>query len=201
MTYNIMTSGVGGQGLMLVSNIIGLTCAEFGFKIRTAETHGLAQRSGSTYTHIRVSSDETIYSPLIPYGEADVLLSLEAIEALRNIEFLKRDGIIVLNDYIWHPVQSTFERVKNPEIKYISTSEITSQLEKITNKIYIIKAIDLANEAGNPLTSNVVLLGALAKTNDFPITLEQLKKIIPQVVPEKAIDANLKALTLGYESI
>ena len=196
-----MTCGVGGQGLMLVSNIIGLTCAEFGFKIRTAETHGLAQRSGSTYTHIRVSSDETIYSPLIPYGEADVLLSLEAIEALRNIEFLKRDGIIVLNDYIWHPVQSTFERVKNPEIKYISTSEITSQLEKITNKIYIIKAIDLANEAGNPLTSNVVLLGALAKTNDFPITLEQLKKIIPQVVPEKAIDANLKALTLGYESI
>ena len=201
MTYNIMTCGVGGQGLMLVSNIIGLTCAEFGFKIRTAETHGLAQRSGSTYTHIRVSSDETIYSPLIPYGEADVLLSLEAIEALRNIEFLKKDGIIVLNDYVWHPVQSTFERVKNPEIKYISTSEITSQLEKITNKIYIIKAIDLANEAGNPLTSNVVLLGALAKTNDFPITLEQLKKIIPQVVPEKAIDANLKALTLGYESI
>ncbi len=201
MTYNIMTCGVGGQGLMLVSNIIGLTCAEFGFKIRTAETHGLAQRSGSTYTHIRVSTDETIYSPLIPYGEADVLLSLEAIEALRNIEFLKRDGIIVLNDYIWYPVQSTFERVKNPEIKYVSTNEILSQLKKITDKIYIIKAMDLANEAGNPLTSNVVLLGALAKTNGFPITLEQLKKIIPQVVPEKAIDANLKALTLGYESI
>lgn len=201
MTYNIMTCGVGGQGLMLVSNIIGLTCAEFGFKIRTAETHGLAQRSGSTYTHIRVSTDEAIYSPLIPYGEADVLLSLEAIEALRNIEFLKRDGIIVLNDYIWYPVQSTFERVKNPEIKYVSTNEILSQLKKITDKIYIIKAIDLANEAGNPLTSNVVLLGALAKTNGFPITLEQLKKIVPQVVPEKAIDANLKALTLGYESI
>ena len=196
-----MTCGVGGQGLMLVSNIIGLTCAEFRFKIRTAETHGLAQRSGSTYTHIRVSTDETIYSPLIPYGEADVLLSLEAIEALRNIEFLKRDGIIVLNDYIWYPVQSTFERVKNPEIKYVSTNEILSQLKKITDKIYIIKAMDLANEAGNPLTSNVVLLGALAKTNGFPITLEQLKKIVPQVVPEKAIDANLKALTLGYESI
>lgn len=196
-----MTCGVGGQGLMLVSNIIGLACAEFGFKIRTAETHGLAQRSGSTYTHIRVSTDETIYSPLIPYGEADVLLSLEAIEALRNIEFLKRDGIIVLNDYIWHPVQSTFERVKNPETKYVSSNDILSQLKKITDKIYIIKAIDLANAAGNPLTSNVALLGALAKTDGFPITLEQLKKIVPQVVPEKAIDANLKALILGYESI
>lgn len=201
MTYSIMTCGVGGQGLMLVSNIIGLACAEFGFKIRTAETHGLAQRSGSTYTHIRVSTDETIYSPLIPYGEADVLLSLEAIEALRNIEFLKRDGIIILNDYIWHPVQSTFERVKNPETKYISSNDILSQLKKITDNIYTIKAIDLANEAGNPLTSNVVLLGALAKINGFPITIEQLKKIVPLVVPEKAIDANLKALTLGYESI
>jgi indolepyruvate ferredoxin oxidoreductase beta subunit len=196
-----MTCGVGGQGLMLVSNIIGLACAEFGFKIRTAETHGLAQRSGSTYTHIRVSNDETIFSPLIPYGEADVLLSLEAIEALRNIEFLKRDGIIILNDYIWHPVQSTFERVKSPETKYTSSDNILSQLKKITNNIYKIKAIDLANEAGNPLTSNVVLLGALAKTSGFPITLGQLKKIIPKIVPEKAIDANLKALTLGYESI
>lgn len=104
MTYNIMTCGVGGQGLMLVSNIIGLACAEFGFKIRTAETHGLAQRSGSIYTHIRISKDEEIYSPLISFGEADVLLSMEAIEALRNIEFLKRDGIIILNNYIWHPV-------------------------------------------------------------------------------------------------
>ena len=196
-----MTCGVGGQGLMLVSNIIGLACAEFGFKIRTAETHGLAQRSGSIYTHIRVAKDEIIYSPLIPYGEADVLLSMEAIEALRNIEFLKREGIIIFNDYIWYPVQSTFKRVKDPEIKYVTSSEIISKLKNITENIHIIKAKELANEAGNPLTSNVVLLGVLAKTNGFPITLEQLKKIIPQVVPEKAIDANLNALKLGYSCL
>ncbi|MHA2288950.1 MAG: 2-oxoacid:acceptor oxidoreductase family protein, partial [Promethearchaeota archaeon] len=98
MTYNLMTCGVGGQGLMLVSNVIGIACAEFGLNIRTAETHGLAQRSGSIYTHIRIG--EQVYSPLIPYGEADALLGMEAIETLRYIEFLKPSGIIIVNDYM-----------------------------------------------------------------------------------------------------
>jgi indolepyruvate ferredoxin oxidoreductase beta subunit len=197
MIYNIMTCGVGGQGLMLVSNILGLTCAEFGLQIRTAETHGLAQRSGSTYTHIRIG--DKVYSPLIPYGEADVLLGMEAIEALRYIEYLKPDGDIILNNYIWQPIQSTFARVKNPKLSYISIETILEQLEKVTKNIYIVNALALANQAGHPLTSNVVLLGALAKVKDFPITIEQLKNIIPRVVPKKAIEANLKALLLGFE--
>ncbi|MFX1476528.1 MAG: indolepyruvate oxidoreductase subunit beta [Promethearchaeota archaeon] len=199
MTYNIMTCGVGGQGLMLVSNILGLTCAEFGLNIRTAETHGLAQRSGSIYTHIRIGDD--VFSPLIPYGEADVLLAMEAIEALRYIEYLKPNGYIILNNYIWHPVQSTFERVKNSEIPYISIEQILDQLSKITESIHQIDALDLANRAGNPLTSNVVLLGSLVKLEGFPINLEQLKEIIPKIVPKKAIDANLKALILGFEAL
>ncbi|MFW9971811.1 MAG: indolepyruvate oxidoreductase subunit beta [Candidatus Odinarchaeota archaeon] len=198
MIYNIMTGGVGGQGLMLVSNIIGLACAQFEFKIRTAETHGLAQRSGSIYTHIRISKDEEIFSPLIPYGEADVLLSMEALEALRNIEFLKKDGIIILNDYIWHPVQETFERVINAEQKYITKEEIVEKLKVITKNIIIIPALDYANQAGNSLTSNVVLLGVLTKLDDFPLSIDDLKKVIPLVVPEKAVKANLKALELGY---
>lgn len=198
MTYNIMTCGVGGQGLMLVSNIIGLACAEFGFKIRTAETHGLAQRSGSIYTHIRISKDEEIYSPLISYGEADVLLSMEAIEALRNIEFLKRDGIIILNNYIWHPVQSTFERVRISDKTYVTVDEIITQMKKITEKIYVVNALKLAIQAGNPLTSNIILLGVLSKLEGFNITLDQLKQVVPMVAPKNAVEANLKAINLGY---
>ena len=198
MTYNIMTCGVGGQGLMLVSNILGLACAEFGLNIRTAETHGLAQRSGSIYTHIRIG--DNVFSPLIPYGEADVLLGMEAIEAIRFIEFLKFNGTIILNKYIWQPVQSTFQRVKNPETPYISFEEILDQLNKVTNNIHVLNALDLAKETGNPLTSNVILLGSLAKTSGFPITIDQLKDVIPLVVPKKAIDANLKALMLGFKS-
>lgn len=199
MIYNIMTLGVGGQGLMLVSNIIGLTCANIGLNIRTAETHGLAQRSGSIYTHIRIGDD--VLSPLIPFGEADVLLGMEAIETLRYIEYLKPEGKIILNNYIWQPVQSTFARVNNPEMPYISIENIEEQLRKITKNISKINALDLANQAGHPLTSNVVLLGALMKTRGFPLTLNRIREILPEVVPKKAVEANLKALLLGYNTI
>lgn len=199
LTYNLMTCGVGGQGLMLVSNIIGIACAEFGISIRTAETHGLAQRSGSIYTHIRIG--ENTFSPLIPYGEADALLGMEAIEALRYIEFLKPNGIMIINNYIWHPVQSTFDRVNNNEESYISIEKILAQLEKVTENIHLIDASDIANRAGNPLTSNLVFLGALAKTERFPLSLSQLETVIPNVVPKKAIDANMKALIMGYDSM
>ena len=194
-----MTCGVGGQGLMLVSNIIGLACADYGLNIRTAETHGLAQRSGSIYTHIRIGTK--VFSPLIPYGEADALLGMEAIETLRYVEFLKPNGVIILNDYIWQPVGSTFERVNKDEVKYVEISEIIQKLRELTDKIYHINALELATKAGNTLTSNVVLLGALSKLEGFPISKEQLKSVIPQVVPKKAIDVNLRAFDLGFESI
>ena len=130
MTYNLMTCGVGGQGLMLVSNVIGIACAEFGLNIRTAETHGLAQRSGSIYTHIRIGKE--VYSPLIPYGEADALLGMEAIETLRYIEFLKPNGVIIVNDYMWYPVQSTFNRVKDAKNTYLSVETIFKPLQILT---------------------------------------------------------------------
>ncbi len=196
MTYNILTCGVGGQGLMLVSNVIGLACANVGLNIRTAEVHGLAQRSGSIYTHIRIG--KKVFSSLIPYGEAKVIVGMEAIEILRNIEYLQPDGVIILNDYIWYPVQSTFDRVQKPSVPYITVESIISQLKKVTSKIFIVNALDFANQAGNQLTSNMVLLGALAKTEGFPIDLDQLEKAIPEVVPKKAVKANLKAIELGY---
>lgn len=192
-----MTCGVGGQGLMLVSNVIGIACAEFGLNIRTAETHGLAQRSGSIYTHIRIGKE--FYSPLIPYGEADALLGMEAIETLRYIEFLKPNGVIIVNDYMWYPVQSTFNRVKNTKNVYLSLETIIAQLEKLTKNINIVNATEIAKQVGNPLTSNMVLLGALAKSDGFPLSSKQLQEIIPRVVPKKAIEANLKAFLLGYE--
>ena len=194
-----MTCGVGGQGLMLVSNIIGIACAEFGKNIRTAETHGLAQRSGSIYTHIRIG--DNTFSPLIPYGEADALLGMEAIEALRYVEFLKPNGIMIINNYTWYPVQSTFDRVNNDEETYLSIETIIKQLKQVTENIYLIDAANIANKAGNPLTSNLVLLGALAKTGGFPLNLSQLEVVVPKVVPKKAIDANVKALLMGYDSM
>jgi len=183
---------------MVVSNIIGLASVEHGFHIKTAETHGLAQRSGSIYTHIRISKEEQVFSSLIPYGEGDMLLALEAIEALRNVEYLKKGSTIILNDYIWHPIQETFERVKDPTIPYITMEDIAVKLKEVSKHVMVVNALDLANKAGNLLTINVVLLGILLKQKSFPISIEQVKQIIPKVVPHKAIEANLKALDFGY---
>ncbi|MFX1528536.1 MAG: 2-oxoacid:acceptor oxidoreductase family protein, partial [Promethearchaeota archaeon] len=107
----------------------------------------------------------------------------------------------ILNDYIWHPVQETFERVKDPENDYIIMEKIIEKLEKITSNIISINALELANQAGNPLTSNVVLLGVLAKEDSFPLKIDDIRKIIPLIVPEKAIDANLRALELGFNFV
>jgi Pyruvate/2-oxoacid:ferredoxin oxidoreductase gamma subunit len=123
---------------------------------------------------------------------------MEAIETLRYIEYLKPKGTIILNHYLWQPVQSTFIRVSNLEQKYISIGEIIQKLKVITNNVHLIDALDLANRSGNPLTSNVVLIGALARLDQFPIPLDSLKEVIALVVPKKAIDANLHALDLGF---
>ncbi len=195
--FNIVTVGVGGQGLMLLSNIIGNACVDAGLSIRTAETHGLAQRSGSIYTHVRIGSK--ILSPLIPYGEANVMVAMEAIEALRNCEFLAKDAIVILNDYIWQPVQSTFRRVLSKgETPYLSVKDVVQKLSVITKNIILVNANAIAEQAGNVLASNVVLLGALGKTPGFPITQEQLATAIKNVVPEALVHVNLKALQLGF---
>ena len=128
-------------------------------------------------------------------------MGMEAIETLRYIEFLKPNGTIILNNYLWYPVQSTFERVKDPNVSYISFELILEQLKKATKDIHVVNALEIANKAGNPLTSNVVLLGALAITKGFPIKIDQIEEVIPKVVPKKAIEANIRALKLGSESI
>ena len=198
MTYNIMTAGVGGQGLMLLSNVIGHACAEMHLNIKTAETHGLAQRSGSISTHVRIG--EKVLSPLIPYGEADVMVSMEAIETLRNCEYIADGGTIIINKFIWHPVQSTFTRVKSRgKTPYVTFDEILERLLTITPHIRVIDCMDFANKAGNPLTTNTVLLGALARVESFPINLDALKQALTRAVPKTSLDSNLRALQLGFD--
>ncbi len=199
LCFNIITVGVGGQGLMLLSNIIGNACVDAGLSIRTAETHGLAQRSGSIYTHVRIG--RKILSPLIPYGEANVMVAMEAIEALRNCEFLAKDATIILNDYIWQPVQSTFRRVlARGEAPYLSVDQIIHKLDIITKNIIRVNSNGIAEQVGNALASNVVLLGALSKIPGFPLTQEQLSTAIKNVVPESLVQVNLKAFQLGFTS-
>jgi len=196
--FSIYISGVGGQGLVLLSNLIGSACASAGMRALTGEQHGLSQRSGSVNVHMRIS--EYVRSPLIPVGGADAILSLEALEALRYVEYLRPGGIVIMNSRIQHPTIETADHMKDKTARYMSADEVKARLMTVTANVAVIDALDLANRAGNPLTENVAMLGALSTVEAFPVPEDALRRSISETVPKKAIDVNLKAFDLGKEA-
>lgn len=195
--YNIMLAGVGGQGLMLLSTVIGTACAEKGLQIITGEQHGLSQRSGSIYVHLRIGSG--VCSPLIPYGSANLLIAMEAMEALRYVEYLKDDGVVVTTTRIIHPPLETNEIAANREMNnlYITYEQIEEQLRKVTTRIVSMDAMALAEKAGNYLVENTVLLGAASGLPEFPLEGITLEKVIADTVPKNTVEENLTAFKLG----
>ena len=199
MKYNILLAGVGGQGLILLSAVLGEACTANAIKIVTEEQHGLAQRSGSITAHVRIGD---AYSPMIGYGDADLIIAMEAMEALRNIEFLTQNGIIVMNTKLMHPVIETNNLVTNRQqnLPYLSLDKILTQLKKATSRILVLNANTLALQAGNARTENIVLLGAASQLPEFPISRDQLLTAIKQIVPQKTVDVNMKAFELGEKN-
>jgi len=196
--FSIYMTGVGGQGLVLLSNVMGSACAAAGVRALTGEQHGLSQRSGSINVHMRIGED--IQSPLIPVGGADAILALEALEALRYVEYLKPGGVVLMNSRVQHPVVETKEHVRDKTAKYMSAETVRSRMAEVTDKIAVIDALGIANKAGNPLTENVVMLGAIATLEDFPVPIESLKQSIAANVPAKAVDVNLRAFDMGMQA-
>lgn len=196
--FNIYLCGVGGQGLVLLSNVIGNACARAGVRAITGEQHGLSQRSGSVNIHMRIG--EGVRSPLVPVGGADVLLALEALEALRSVEYLKDNGVVLMTTRVQHPVLETASHVKDKEAAYFSVDEVKRRLSEVTDSISAIDALDIARSIGSPLTENMVMLGALSALQDFWVPEGALEEAIKDSVPSKAVDANLKALKLGRKS-
>ena len=197
--YNILLAGVGGQGLMLLSQVMGDACTRSGINVVVGAQHGLAQRSGSISAHVRIGD---AYSPLIPYGTADLIIAMDAMEALRYIEYLKQGGTVVMNSRMMHPPLETSPIVKNRQEKrmYVTLEQVKEQLGKVAGRVIDIDAEKVAAEAGNPRTENVVLLGAASALSGFPIQSEPLKESVRRIVPERAVDANLKAFNLGQQS-
>jgi len=193
--FSIYMCGVGGQGLVLLSNAIGSACARAGIRALTGEQHGLSQRSGSINIHMRIG--DGVRSPLIPLGGASVLLALEALEALRYIEYLRDGGIVLMNTRIQHPVGETAAHMKNKVARYFSVADVKNRLSEVTDKVSAIDALDIARSVGNPLTENIVMLGALSTIEDFWVPEGALIEAIKESVPKKAVDVNLKAFKLG----
>jgi indolepyruvate ferredoxin oxidoreductase beta subunit len=195
-TYNIMFCGVGGQGLMLLSAILGKASLDSGLKVMTGEQHGLSQRQGSIYVHFRIGDP---ISPLIPYGKADMMIAMEATEALRYVEYLKKDGVVIMSNRIMPAVTetSTVALDKEKRTKYLTVEKIVEQLKQVTSRVVLLDSLNLAIQAGNARTENSVLIGATVACADFPIPKDEVRKAVLALVPPKTIDANSKAFDLG----
>ena len=198
MSLNIFICGVGGQGLVLLTTVIGNACAKSGVKVITGEMYGLSQRSGAVSVHLRIGEDA--FSPLIPYGEADILLSLEAIETLRYLEYLKKDGVILMNKRVMHPPIETSKIVTEKGSKYITLEDIVAKLKSWTQNIAVVDALKLAKESGNMRTENTVFLGCLSTLEAFKVDERAIRESISEAVPKKTIEQNLKGFDLGKQS-
>jgi len=186
-TKNIMIVGVGGQGTLLTSRILGGITVDAGYDVKLSEVHGMAQRGGSVVTFVRYGDKVT--EPIVEEGQADVLIAFERLEAKRYAHFLKKDGAIVVNDQRIDPITVVTGAAAYPE-------NIIEDLEKEYN-VYKIKAMDEALKLGNSRVFNIIVLGVAAKHMDF--TKEAWLKVIENTVPPKTVAINKKAFLLGYE--
>ena len=185
---NIMIVGVGGQGTLLASRIIGNVVVEMGYDVKLSEVHGMSQRGGSVVTYVKY--DKKVYSPIVDKGEADIILAFEMLEAYRALPYLKIGGHIIANTQEINPM---------PVITGLKTypKDIDKKLSKVCNTTFV-DAKSKAKEAGNIKAVNVVLLGVMAKKMD--IAYEKWIEVIKSTVPAKLLDVNLKAFELGYNS-
>ncbi|NJE02232.1 indolepyruvate oxidoreductase subunit beta [Thermococcus sp. JdF3] len=192
--YNIVITGVGGQGILTAANLLGWAALRAGHKVRMGEVHGMSQRFGSVIAYVRFG--EEVYGAMVPEGKADVILSFEPVEALRYINYLKKGGLVFTNARPIPPVQVSMGLATYPSLK-----EIKKVVEEdFQAKFMAFDAEDLAVKAGHVITTNVVLIGALTQTPGFPLSAEHVKEVIRVSVPPKAVDVNMKAFDLGVQA-
>ena len=183
---NIMIVGVGGQGTLLASKLLGKILIGLGYDVKVSELHGMSQRGGSVTTYVKYG--EKVYSPIIDNGEADIVLAFELLEAYRALPALKTGGQLIVNNQRINPMPVITGAAQYPE----------NILDKLSAKVNTtaVDALALATEAGSIKAVNVVLIGVMAKNTDIPY--EVWIETIRTTVPPKFLDVNLKAFELGY---
>ncbi|MDD2269312.1 MAG: indolepyruvate oxidoreductase subunit beta [Eubacteriales bacterium] len=191
MTKNILICGVGGQGSLLASRILGQVAISQGWDTKVSEVHGMSQRGGSVVTYVKYSDTGKVASPVICRGEADVIISFEQLETARWLPFLKKDGKIVTSTQKIYPMPVISGNAVYPE----------SLIEKIRengNVVVECNAVDIAKALGNVKVANVVLIGLYAKHSGFD--KEIFLEAVRECVPEKFLELNLKAFEAGYNA-
>jgi len=194
MRLDSVFSGVGGQGVVVISDIFCEAALLDGFDVAKAEIHGMAQRGGSIIAHVRIG--DKVQSPLIERGSADVVLGFEVLETARAVPMLKAEGTVILNKKYIPP-----STVLDGSTKPVKIEKLLSIIRERARKVYEIDGMAIANELGNPLVVNTVLLGAFSALPENPTKPESLKKAIASRLKEKYVNLNLKAFQLGQEQV
>ena len=189
MTKSIMIVGVGGQGTLLASRILGNVAIRGGYDVKVSEVHGMSQRGGSVVTYVRYGDE--VASPIIGICGADTILAFEELEAYRSLAYLKADGKLIVNTQNTAPMPVVIGAAKYPE-------NIIEKIEKKGINTVAVDALALAKEAGSVKAVNVVLIGVMAKTSDIP--KETWLEVLKETVPPKFLELNLKAFELGYNN-
>lgn len=189
-TTSVVLVGVGGQGILLASEIVAQAAVAAGFDVKTNEVHGMAQRGGSVVAQVRFG--KKVFSPLIPRFTASVLCALEAAESLRAIDYLAEDGLAVVSSQKIIPVTVSSGASTYPEIDEV-------QLASFFPRLVYLDAVEKATALGNPRISNILLLGAMSTALDLPS--EAWENAIRQSVKEKFVAINLQAFAAGREAV
>lgn len=191
MTKNILLTGVGGQGTILAAKMLTIGLMEEGYDVKMSEIHGMSQRGGDVTSQVRYSR-ERVWSPVIEEGTADIIVSFEKMEALRNLDYIRADGTVVVNS---EEIPSM--TVLTGEEEY--APDVIEELQKTAKKVVVIDASRKAEELGNVKAANVILLGALVQA----MGLDDIdwEEIIRKTVKEKFVELNLKAFAVGKEQM
>lgn len=184
MSKNILICGVGGQGTVLAAKVLSQAAISSGEHVLSAETIGMAQRGGSVTSHVRIGQD--IYSPLIPKGQADIIIAFEAAEAARNADYLKKDGLVIVNKKVVQPTTASLTGVT------FSEETMLEYLEKIADKVIAVDTEQACKDLGSSKVVNMVLLGAACKTGI--LDKDELKAAIKLLVKPDFYELNCKAV-------
>ena len=192
-SYNLLNVGVGGQGVIRATQILSYAALLDDYKVRTSETHGMAQRGGSVASYLRFGTE--VEGPLIPRGKANTIVAFEASEAVRIFNYAGPDTVFLINENIMVPPM-----IHQMGMDYPNLTEISDFLKNVSPNIYFIDGVKIATDLGNPRTMNVVMLGALIGLELLPLKKETLEKAILSCLPTTFHDINKKAFKTGIES-
>ena len=192
---NLIIAGVGGQGNLTVSRILGNTLVADGYRVTVGETYGASQRGGAVMSHVRISEDIQA-SPIIPDGGADVILGMEPVEAARMFaQFGNRDVLTIVNPRSIYPIDVTRGAASYPDL-----DELLGVIRRLSAKTWIVNATEEAQKRGKPILANMILIGALIGSGTFPVRQDLVEEVVRESFPD-ALEDNMWALQRGMELI